>query len=104
MYSIISINIDPILAFGTTPQILSVGASVKRSRLTACSRARGGGVLWAKQSRSMACSTAGGSDVLRAKWSRVKRSSGVEGALRKRRCALAVEGVKDLKHTSDKIC
>jgi hypothetical protein len=104
MYSIISINIDPILAFGTTPQILPVGASVKRLRLTACSRARGGGVLWVKQSRSMACSAAGGGDVLRAKRSRAKRSSGVEGALRKRRCALAVGGVEDLKRASGKIC
>jgi hypothetical protein len=35
----------------------------------------------AKRSRSTACSRAGGGDVLRAKWSRsrMKRSSGVEG-------------------------
>jgi hypothetical protein len=37
MYSIISINIDLILAFGTGPRILLVGASAKRARSTACS-------------------------------------------------------------------
>jgi hypothetical protein len=65
MYSIISINIGPILAFGTGSRILPAGASVKRSRSTACSGARGGDVLRAKQSRSTACSKAGGGgDVL----------------------------------------
>jgi hypothetical protein len=51
------------------------------------------GVLWAR-----------GGDVLRAKRSRsrVKRSSGVEGALRRRRCAPGVGGVEDLKCVSGK--
>jgi hypothetical protein len=86
MYSIISINIDPILAFRTGPRILPVGASAKRLRSTVCSRARCGGVLRAKQSRSMACSGAGGDDVLRVKWSRLraKRSSGIKGVLHRR--------------------
>jgi hypothetical protein len=108
MYSTISINICPILAFGTGPRILPVGASTKRlrstacsgagggsvlrvnrSRSTACSGTGGGGVLRAKRSRSTACSGARGSDLLRAKRSRsrVKRSSVIEGALRRRRRA-----------------
>jgi hypothetical protein len=70
IYSIISINIGPILAFGTGPQILSVGASAKRSRSMACSKAGGGGMLQVKRSRSTVCSGVGGSDVLRVKWSR----------------------------------
>jgi hypothetical protein len=49
MYSIISINLGPILAFGTVPRILPVGASGKRSRSMVCSRARGGGVLRVKR-------------------------------------------------------
>jgi hypothetical protein len=108
MYSIISINIGPILAFGTGPQILPAGAlakrsrspvcsgaggggmlQAKRSRSTVCSRTGGGGILRAKQSRSTACSEAGGGDVLWVKRSRsrVNRSSGVEGTLRRRRRA-----------------
>jgi hypothetical protein len=43
-------------------------------------------VLWAKRSRS-----------------KTKRSSGVEGALRRRRRAPGIGGVKDLKRTSGKI-
>jgi hypothetical protein len=104
MYSIISINIGPILAFGTGPQILPAGASAKRSRSTACSgaggsgvlqvklsrstvcsRTRGGGELRAKRSRSTACFGAGGGDMLWVKRSRVNRLSGVEVALRRRR-------------------
>jgi hypothetical protein len=54
MYSIISINICPILAFGTGPQILPVGAGVNRSRSTACYRAGGGGMHRVKRSRSTA--------------------------------------------------
>jgi hypothetical protein len=130
MYSIISINIGPILAVGTGPWILPIGASVKRLRSTACSGAGGGGVLRAKRSRStvcfgarggrvlqvtwsrsMVCSRAGGGDVLWAKRSRVKQSSGVdgeaveamacsEGALCTRRRALSVGDVEDLKCTS----
>jgi hypothetical protein len=121
MYSIISINISPILAFGTGPRILSAGASVKRPRSTACSGAGGGGVIWAKRSRltvcsgargggvlqakrlrSTVCSGAGGDGVLRVKQSRswVKRSSDVEGALCRRRRALGVGGVEDLKRAS----
>jgi hypothetical protein len=49
MYSIISINIGPILAFGTRPHILPAGASAKRLRSMACSGARGGGVVWVKR-------------------------------------------------------
>jgi hypothetical protein len=64
MYSIISINTGPILAFGTGPRILPAGVSAKRSRSTACFRARGDGVLHVKQSRSTTCSGAGGGDVL----------------------------------------
>jgi hypothetical protein len=79
MYSIISINIGPILAFGTWPQILPVGASAKRSRSTSCSRARGDGVLWAKRSRSTACSGAEGGGVPQAKQSRSTACSGVGG-------------------------
>jgi hypothetical protein len=47
---------------------------------------------------------AGGGDVLRAKRSRsrVKRSSDVEGALRRRRRALGVGGIEDLKRASGK--
>jgi hypothetical protein len=124
MYSIISINIGPILAFGTGPRILPVGASVKWSRLTACSRAGGGGVLRVMRSRSMAssgvrgggggvlrakrsrltaCSMAGDGDMLRVKRSRsrVKRSSGVEGALRRRRRAPGIGGIEDLKLVSE---
>jgi hypothetical protein len=93
MYSIININIGPILAFGTGPRILLAGASAKRLRSTARSGAGGGGVLRPKQSRSTTCSRAGGDGVLRVKWSRstacsgagggdvlwAKRSSGVKG-------------------------
>jgi hypothetical protein len=43
MYSIISINIGPILDFGTGPRILLVGASVKRSMSMACSGRSGRG-------------------------------------------------------------
>jgi hypothetical protein len=67
MYSIISINIGPILAFGTGPQILPAGVSAKRSRSPACSGAGGGGMLQAKRSRSTACSRTGGGGILRAK-------------------------------------
>jgi hypothetical protein len=123
MYSIISINIGPILAFGTEPWILPAGSSVKRPRSTACSGARGGGVLWvkrsrstvcsgargggvlrAKRSRSTVCSRVGGDDVLQAKQSRsrVKRSSDVESALCRRRHALGIGGVEDLKRASGK--
>jgi hypothetical protein len=63
----------------------------------ACSEARGGGVLQAKRSRSTACSRAGGGDVLRA-----KRLSGVEGALRRRRRAPGVGGIKNLKRAGGK--
>jgi hypothetical protein len=78
---------------------------VKRSRSIACSGAGGGGVLRAKRSGSTACSEAGGGDVLRAKRLRLraKRSSSVEGALRRSRRAPGVGGVEDLKRTSGKI-
>jgi hypothetical protein len=104
MYSIIRINIGPILAFGTGPQILQVGASVKRSRSMARSGTGGGGVLRAKRSRSTACSRDGGDDVLPVKrlMSRAKRSSGVEGVLRRRRRAPGIGGVEDLKRVSGK--
>jgi hypothetical protein len=51
MYSIISINLGPILTFGTGPRILPAGASVKQSRSMVCSGAGGGGVLWEKRLR-----------------------------------------------------
>jgi hypothetical protein len=79
MYSIISINIGPILAFVTGPQILPVRASAKRSRLTACFGAGGGGVLRAKRSRSTACSEAGGGGMLRAKRLRLTACSRAGG-------------------------
>jgi hypothetical protein len=65
-------------------------------------RRRRGDLLWGKRSRSMACSGAGGGNVLRAKRlrSRVKRSSGAEGAVRRRRRAPGVGDVKDLKRVS----
>jgi hypothetical protein len=121
MYSIISINIAPILAFGTGPRILPAGASTKRSRSTACSgaggsgvprvkrsrstvcsRTRGGGELRAKRSRLTACSGAGGGDMLWVKRSRsrVNRLSSVEAALRRRWRASGVGGVEDLKHAN----
>jgi hypothetical protein len=69
----------------------------KRSRLTVCSGAGGGGALWVKRSRLTACFEAGGGGVLRVKWSRsrVKRSSGIEGeAIEAAACSRgeAVEG------------
>jgi hypothetical protein len=75
---------------------------VKRSRSTACSGARGGGVLWAKRSRLTACSGARGGDVLWVKRSRsrAKRSSGIEGALHWRQHAPGVCDVEDLKRVS----
>jgi hypothetical protein len=78
---------------------------VKRSRSTTCSGAEGGGVPRAKQTRSTACSGARGGDVLRAKRSRsrMKRSSGVEGALRRRRHALGIGSIEDLKRVSGEI-
>jgi hypothetical protein len=112
---------DPILAFGIGPWILPARASAKRSKSTMCSGVGGGGVLQAKRSRSTACSGAGGDDVIWVKWSRStacsgaeggdvlrakrsksreKQSSGIEGALRRRRHALGVGSVEDLKHTS----
>jgi hypothetical protein len=53
-------------------------------------RRRHGDHLRAKRSRSTACSGAGGGDALRVKHSRsrAKRSSGVEGMLRRWRRAL----------------
>jgi hypothetical protein len=61
-------------------------------------------VLRAKRLRSTACSGAGGGDVLRAKRSRlrVKRSSGIEGVLRRRWHALGVDDVEDIKRVSGK--
>jgi hypothetical protein len=79
MYSIISINIGPILAFGTGPWILSAGASAKRSRSTVCSEPGGGGVLRAKRLKSTTCSGVGGGGVLRAKRLRSTACSGVGG-------------------------
>jgi hypothetical protein len=44
MYNIISINIGPILTFGTGPRILSMGeGGANWSRSTACSRRSGQG-------------------------------------------------------------
>jgi hypothetical protein len=105
MYSIISINIGPILAFGTGPRILPARASAKRSRSTACSGARGGGVLQAEQSRSTACSGAGGGGVLQAKRSRSTACSGAKGgdvlrAKRSRSRVKRLSGVEDLKRVS----
>jgi hypothetical protein len=72
---------------------------VKRVRSTVCSGAGGGGVLRAKRSRLAVCSRVEGGDMLRVKWSRlrVKRSSDVEGALRRRRRAPGIGDVEDLK-------
>jgi hypothetical protein len=59
-------------------------------------------VLQATRSRSTACSGARGGDMLRVKRSRsrVKRSSGVEGELRRRWRASGIGSVEDLKHVS----
>jgi hypothetical protein len=50
----------------------------KRSRLTSCSGAEGGGMLRAKRPRSTTCSGARGDSVLRVKQSRRRRALGAK--------------------------
>jgi hypothetical protein len=56
MYSIISINIGPILAYGTGPRILPAGASAKRLRSMACSGRSSRGRRRAPGPEAAACS------------------------------------------------
>jgi hypothetical protein len=81
MYSIISINIGPILAFGTRPQILPMGAS-------------------AKQSRSRAKRSSGVEGALHRWWRAPGKAVEVEGALHRRWHASGVGSIEDLKRAS----
>jgi hypothetical protein len=54
------------------------------------------------QAASRVCSVCGSVLWEKRSWSRAKRLSGIDGALRRRRCASSVGGVEDLKRASGK--